>query len=346
MSRLSALDPARLSPPQAAVYQAIAAAHNGQVRGPWAVELRVPEVAEHMHALYDRLCVQTKLGKRLFELMVLVVARHWNSEFEWFAHEPQALGAGLAREIVDAIRERRTPPFVHDDERLVYDVITELNEIRTLSRPTYDRALAALGEELLVELIAGAGTYSSIAMQLNAFGVEIPAGTPPLKDSGEPAPLRRIITGHDRKGVAKVLTDTTVTNVKRGLSGSAVMHVWNTDRTPADIALGEEIEDVGARPHVTPPPTNGTRMAVIDFPPDNTGAMHRTESVDYVVVMAGEIDMDLDDSTIRLKAGDVLIQRGTNHAWYNRGAVTARVAFVLVDAEPLGIGHPRTLKDA
>ena len=68
--------------------------------------------------------------------------------------------------------------------------------------------------------------------------------------------------------------------------------------------------------------------------------MHRTETIDYVIVIEGEIDMDMDDSTVKLKAGDVMVQRGTNHAWANRGSTRARVAFVLIDAEPLGIGQP------
>ena len=70
--------------------------------------------------------------------------------------------------------------------------------------------------------------------------------------------------------------------------------------------------------------------------------MHRTETIDYVIVLSGEIDMETDDSTIKLKAGDVLVQRGTNHAWINHGTEPARVAFILVDAVPLGIGHPVT----
>ena len=68
--------------------------------------------------------------------------------------------------------------------------------------------------------------------------------------------------------------------------------------------------------------------------------MHRTETIDYVIVLAGELEMRMDDSTVKLKAGDVLVQRGTNHAWINRGPEPARVAFVLIDATPLGVGHP------
>ena len=70
--------------------------------------------------------------------------------------------------------------------------------------------------------------------------------------------------------------------------------------------------------------------------------MHRTETIDYVIVLSGEVEMEMDNSTIKLKAGDVLVQRGTNHAWINRGTAPARVAFILVDAKPLGIGHPIT----
>src|SRR2546425_13005313 len=76
--------------------------------------------------------------------------------------------------------------------------------------------------------------------------------------------------------------------------------------------------------------------------PGRSGPMHRTETIDYVIVLAGELEMQMDDSAVKLKAGDVLVQRGTHHAWINRGAEPARVAFILIDAKPLGIGHPVT----
>lgn len=154
-------------------------------------------------------------------------------------------------------------------------------------------------------------------------------------------PLRRVVTGHDGAGVAKVLWDDELTQVKRGKSGW-LFHVWSTDRMPAEIPAGEEIADPALEPHVTPPPERGTRFVVMEYPPGNGGAMHRTETIDYAIVLEGEVDMDLDDSTVTLRAGDVLVQRGTNHSWVNRGTKPARVAFVLIDAEPLGIGHPRT----
>lgn len=159
-------------------------------------------------------------------------------------------------------------------------------------------------------------------------------------DSTLPA-VRRVVTGHSADGVAKVLIDAPVTDVRSSRPGSASRLIWVTDCMPADIATGESIEDMGKRRLGTPPPPNGTRFTINDIAPGRRGPMHRTETVDYAIVLAGEIDMELDNSTVTLKAGDVVIQRGTNHSWINRGTEPARIAFVLIDAKPLGIGEPR-----
>jgi quercetin dioxygenase-like cupin family protein len=153
-------------------------------------------------------------------------------------------------------------------------------------------------------------------------------------------PIRRVVTGHDNSNVAKVIMDGEATNHKGGASGAQSTLIWITEGAPAEMPVGEQVEDLGARILGTPPPPNGTRFAVITFPPGNPGRMHRTETIDYVIVMQGELDMDMDDSTVKLKAGDVMVQRGTNHAWVNRGTEVARAAFVLIDAKPLGIGQP------
>jgi quercetin dioxygenase-like cupin family protein len=153
-------------------------------------------------------------------------------------------------------------------------------------------------------------------------------------------PIRRVVTGHDSNSIAKVLIDAPATNAKKPNSGVVSTLMWISDKNPADISTGENIEDMGARIVGTPPPANGTRFCVIDFPPGNHPHMHRTETIDYVIVIEGEIEMDMDDSTVKLKQGDIMIQRGTNHAWANRSNKRARVAFVLVDGQPLGIGQP------
>jgi quercetin dioxygenase-like cupin family protein len=152
-------------------------------------------------------------------------------------------------------------------------------------------------------------------------------------------PIRRIITGHEGD-VAKVLIDAPASNAKFPSPGTVSTLIWCTDGAPATIPAGRGIEDMGARILGTAPPAKGTRFAVIDFPPGNKPHMHRTETVDYVICLEGEIDMDMDESTVTMRAGDIMVQRGTNHAWANRGTSRARVAFVLIDAEPLGVGKP------
>jgi len=159
-------------------------------------------------------------------------------------------------------------------------------------------------------------------------------------DKPDYPPIRRVITGHDAGNVAKVLIDSAATNAKYPGPGTVSTLMWCTDHTPAAISVGEHIEDMGARILGTAPPANGTRFTVIDFPPGNKPHMHRTETIDYVLVLEGEIDMDMDTSTVKLKAGDIMVQRGTNHAWANRGTARARVAFVLIDAQPIGFGKP------
>jgi hypothetical protein len=134
-------------------------------------------------------------------------------------------------------------------------------------------------------------------------------------------PVRRVVTGHDNKNVAKVIVDAPATNTKLPREGVASTLMWCSDQMPVDIAVGEDAEDMGARILGTAPPENGSRFIVMEFGPG--------------------IDMDMDDSTVKLCAGDVMVQRGTNHAWVNRSKEPARLAIVLLDAKPIGIGHPR-----
>ena len=163
-------------------------------------------------------------------------------------------------------------------------------------------------------------------------------------------PARRVVTGH-RAGKGVVLFDGPAPNARvRQASGLVSTLLWVTDETPADISgrVDRAARDIGV-----PPPASGTIFRIVDFPPEQGersreailremgvapggGArhhgMHRTKSVDYAVVLEGEIDMLLEDSEIRLRAGDVLVQQGTDHAWVNRGDAPCRIAFVLVDA--------------
>ena len=169
-----------------------------------------------------------------------------------------------------------------------------------------------------------------------AAGVKwLPAGVAQERKAVATPAIRRVVTGHDAANVAKVIGDAPAPHSRRGASGSTSTLIWITDGAPADISAGEKIEDMSARILGTSPPPNGSRFAVIDYPPGKGGVMHRTETIDYVIVMQGEIDMDMDDSTVKLKAGDVMIQRGTNHAWVNRGQENALLMAVLVNSTRL-----------
>ena len=127
--------------------------------------------------------------------------------------------------------------------------------------------------------------------------------------------LRRVVTGHDKNGKAIVTIDETVTNVVSGRPGALAGSVWTTEGFPVsnDGAADELARKIGTTL------ANGTVFRVVEFSPGVQRRMHRTDSIDYAVVMSGEIDMELDDSTVHLKAGDVLVQRGTIHNWVNRG---------------------------
>ena len=181
MTRLPVLQLQDLTPEQKRIYDEIARVRNGVVRGPFPIWLRNPELADRANQLGNVLRMQGKLEKRLFELMVLIVARHWAAQYEWFSHAKSALNSGLSPEIVDAIQNNRRPESLREDELLVYEIISEIVDTRTLSQPSYERALAALGVDLLIELITAAGFYTMIAMVLNAFDAPVPSGERPLR---------------------------------------------------------------------------------------------------------------------------------------------------------------------
>jgi 4-carboxymuconolactone decarboxylase len=180
MSRVQDLKPEELSLGQRRLFDEIAGPRHGNVRGPFAIWLRTPVIADHANKFGNALRIDGRLDKRLFELMVLVVARNWTAQYEWFAHERNALEAALAPDIIAAIKEDRTPMFAQENERVVFDVTKELLETKFLSDATYKRAVNALGLDLLIELITSIGFYTMVAMMTNAFEIPVPGGTIPL----------------------------------------------------------------------------------------------------------------------------------------------------------------------
>lgn len=149
--------------------------------------------------------------------------------------------------------------------------------------------------------------------------------------------LRRVVTGHDANGKATVLIDEQVTNTFSHRPGAAFSVIWSTDTLPAD---NDGNEDPSGKKIGTTIP-GGSVFRVVSFGPGVAPRNHRTDSIDYAVVMSGEIDMVLDGETVHLKAGDVLVQRGTVHDWINNGSVPCVIAFALISAKPVEIdGKP------
>ena len=168
------------------------------------------------------------------------------------------------------------------------------------------------------------------------------------------SPIRRIITGHDEKGTAIIVADEFCPHVDSilGLENFATTELWST-AVPADNAApGDPV----TLPHRIGPPDNGAVFRIVEFPPDKTfrdalrpdqvltegggksGAsqlLHRTRSVDFAIIISGEIWCVMDEGEVLMHPGEVMIQRGTNHDWQNRTQEPARVAFVLIDAQPL-----------
>ncbi len=148
---------------------------------------------------------------------------------------------------------------------------------------------------------------------------------------------RRVVTGHGPDGMSIVISDGPIP-VSRELPGEGVHfhEIWNTEGAPAPITAVEPDEPT-RRTLAVPPPTRGTKIRINEFAPghlDERGLqspVHRTASIDYGIVLSGEITLILDESEVTLRAGDIVVQRGTNHAWANRGTEIARVVFVLVD---------------
>jgi naringenin degradation protein FdeH len=167
-------------------------------------------------------------------------------------------------------------------------------------------------------------------------------------------PIRRVVTGHDENGKAIVLSDEPCPNVIHFQAGQDSTHVWLSRAVPAEF---HERDPTGAYKALSPP-AEGTAFRIVEFPPTTPESisrltrkdvfadeqvgpggqarahpmMHRTDSLDYVMVMSGEIDMLLDDSEVHMKAGDVMVQQGTNHAWVNRSGRPCIVAFAMIGA--------------
>ena len=152
------------------------------VRGPFVPLLRSPEVMLRAKAMGDYLRFKSTLGPRLNEMVILITAREWTQQYEWNAHHPIALKAGLRPEIAAAIAEGYRPAAMAEDEEIAYDVATEILRLKRVSDPTYRRAVAKFGEQGVIDLLGVVGYYNFLAIVMNATRTGLPEGAgEPLK---------------------------------------------------------------------------------------------------------------------------------------------------------------------
>ena len=178
--RMPPLEAERLSPAQQAALHRITAGPRGALVGPFTVLLRAPELMDRVQEVGAFLRYRKQLEARLFEMTVLMVARHWDQAFEWAHHHPLALAAGLDPQVVEDLGDRRRPVSPDPAVQAVWDVVDEVHRDHGVSDRTFAAAVGLLGEECLVELLVTVGYYTTLALVMNV------ARTPP--EEGPPLP--------------------------------------------------------------------------------------------------------------------------------------------------------------
>jgi len=179
--RLPPLPPESMTPRQREVAEAIAGGPRGGLRGPFQAWLRSPEVADRFQRVGEYVRFRSSIPPALNELAILVTAREWTAQFEWYAHRELAMKAGLPPAIADAIARGERPEGMDEDQRVVYEFAAELHRERSVSDAAYAAVVERFGERGLVDLVAACGYYVAVAMTLNVARVPLPEGVaPPL----------------------------------------------------------------------------------------------------------------------------------------------------------------------
>lgn len=179
MPRLQPPDPAQMDDRQRAIREAILAGPRGRIEGPLGLWLHSPGLAEPAQALGAFCRFGSSLPPHLAEIAICTVGRHWDAEFEWWAHKRLALAAGVDPAVLEAIRTGAPPPFADETAEIVHAVAQALLRTKRLPQALHDRALAALGPQGLVDLVGIVGYYCLVSVTLNAFEVPLPEGEAP-----------------------------------------------------------------------------------------------------------------------------------------------------------------------
>jgi len=189
MTRLSGLTRDQLDDAGVALWDAIVGSRAGAIElvdeqgslvGPFNSFVHVPEIGRRLSSLGAQLRFSTSIDRRLSEIAICTVGAHWRADFEFWAHAPMAIAAGVEPSVIDALRVGDAPNFTDDDERLVHRVTSQLLVDRRVDDATYAAARDLLGESGLVELAALVGYYCLISITLNLFDVALPAGEQPV----------------------------------------------------------------------------------------------------------------------------------------------------------------------
>ena len=171
----------QLTPPQRALKEAISSGPRGirkKLTGPFAIWMQAPEYGDLAQRLGAHVRYGTSLSPRQSEFAILCTGQKWKAQYEWFAHEPMALKAGVKPESIKDIKAGRMPKTAQKDERAIYDFVQELYKTRRVSDKTYKRVHAVLGDRGVVELVGILGYYSLISMTLNVFRADLPDNAP------------------------------------------------------------------------------------------------------------------------------------------------------------------------
>jgi 4-carboxymuconolactone decarboxylase len=180
--RLPPIPPEAMTPEQKRVADGITGGPRGGLRGPFPAMLRSPEVADRFQRVGEYLRFNSSIPADLNELAILITAREWSAQYEWYAHHILAMKAGLPPAIAAAVAEGRRPEGMTEDQRIVWEFCTEMHRTRTVSDTTYATTKARFGERGIIDLIAVSGYYVAVGMTLNIAQVPLPPGVePPLK---------------------------------------------------------------------------------------------------------------------------------------------------------------------
>jgi 4-carboxymuconolactone decarboxylase len=179
MSRYRDIAVDEMTPAQKEVHDEIVAGKRGRFGGPFQLLIRAPEVCRHLSRLGEYLRWGSSLSPALSELAICLTARHLRANYEWHAHMPLAVEAGVPATAMEAIRSGAAPRFEAEDQALIYRLVSELIDAKRLSEASFAAAIAAFGEKGVVELGAIIGYYTAIGNALNVFEVALPAGAAP-----------------------------------------------------------------------------------------------------------------------------------------------------------------------